>query len=63
MERDVMQLVLKVSPAARERLRRFADEDRRNMSREFEFLMELEAARRLSALSVSPGDVALGPQE
>jgi hypothetical protein len=63
MERDVMQLVLKVSPAARERLRRFAEDDRRNLSREFEWLMEQEATRRLSGFTVPAGEEALRPED
>jgi hypothetical protein len=60
---DVVQLVLKVHPTARERLRRFAEEDRRNLAREFEVLMEAEAARRLSAFSVPGGDVPLTAED
>jgi hypothetical protein len=51
MKSHVVQLVLKVSPQSREKLRKFADEDDRNMSRTFERLMDLEAARRLESFA------------
>lgn len=48
MSNDYVQVVLKVSANARAQLRQFAQEDRRNLSREFENLMEQESARRLA---------------
>ena len=59
MHPPVVQLVLKVDPRARERLHQFADDDGRNLSREFEHLMEKEAVRRLEdyqPLEVSPSE-------
>ena len=46
---DYVSLVLKVTPRAKDLLRRFSDEDRRVMGRQFEYLMDQESARRVRA--------------
>ena len=51
-----VRLVLKVTPRSRDLLRRFGDEDRRNMGRQFEELMDQESARRMAAQTVNPFD-------
>jgi hypothetical protein len=46
MATEYKQLFLRVSPRAKELLDRFAKEDKRALSREFEVLVEQELARR-----------------
>ena len=59
---DYVRLVLKVPARHRDLLRRFGVEDGRNMSREFEHLMDEESAKRLRAQTTPVGGVAI-PEE
>lgn len=57
-----VRLVLKVPERHRDLLRRFGVEDGRNMSRQFEHLMDAESARRLRAQTTPTKGVAI-PEE
>lgn len=52
-KRQVVQLTLKVSERTRSLLRQFAHEDKRGLAKQFEQIMEEEAARRLEQQTYS----------
>ena len=52
-KRQVVQLTLKVSERSRSLLRQFAHEDKRGFAKQFEQIMDEEAARRLERQTYS----------